>query len=88
MDKREIVARAIARIDGSALENCAGSTRNKYGRMADAAIAALEPVTVQDEDKLIAAIWAHYGDLKSAKAALRALIEKDNKYASKTASMD
>jgi hypothetical protein len=39
-------------------------------------LAALEPVTVQDEDKLIAAIWAHYGDLKSAKAVLRALAER------------
>ena len=40
-------------------------------------LAALEPVTVRDEDKLIGAIWAHYGDLKSAKAALRALAQKD-----------
>jgi hypothetical protein len=55
--------------------------RTKVRRMqarkrAEAAIAALEPVTVQDEDQLIAAIWAHYGDLKSAKAALRALAER------------
>jgi len=73
MDKREIVARAIRAVHDTYMGD-----GFEY-RMADAAIAALEPVTAQDEDKHIAAIWAHYGDLKSAKAALHALIENDGK---------
>ncbi len=44
---------------------------------ADAALAARDK-RVREEatsDKAIAAAWAHYGDLSSAKAAVRALIE-------------
>ena len=46
MDKRERVARAIAESDGRDWDTCSQSQREEYFDNADAAIAALEPVTV------------------------------------------
>ena len=94
MDKREKVARAIARsglIPASReWKELLPETRDHYMQQADAAIAALEPVTVQEAAQVlldaessreaqIAVYAACEGRVKVYKfmSALRALIEKD-----------
>ena len=53
MDKRERVARAIAESDGHDWDTCSPSQREEYFDNADAAIAALEPVTVRDAARVL-----------------------------------